>query len=279
MFITLNSCSENKISDIKSSTDYYFLKSNSDNDLFIFLTGYNQNFYEVIQTNSTLLNQLKSKDYSVLFINSSNTLLYDSLELDNIYKQVIEILQNKFPKSIHIGGFSMGGFGAAKLLLKFQKENQKGNSLILVDSPLDLNRFTKSIVNQITNTEKISREEAKYIYNLIKSKAVSSSISIDSLCRRETVVSAENALGVKDFLLTKTKIFAFTNLSLGWQFLNRGRSLYDMHALDISMFLSNQKKRGNSNIFLCIEKTENTNPHSWSNLNVDSLLKWVSYVR
>lgn len=279
VLITLNSCSGNKISDIEFNTNYYFSKSNSNNELFIFLTGYNQNFQEVITTNSTLLDQLKRKNYSVLFINSSNTFLYDSLELDNIYKKVIQILQDKLPRSIHIGGFSMGGFGAAKLLLKFQKENQKCKSLILVDSPLDLGRFTKSIINQINNTEKISREEAKYIYNLMQSKAVSSSISIDSLCRRETIMSGDNALGTKEALLLNTKIFVFTNVSLEWQFLNRERSLYDMHALDLSMLLSKQKKSGNSNVFLCLTRIENSNPHSWSNLNLDSLIKWVSDVR
>lgn len=273
--IFLLACNEASQKNEHITLDYHLIKSDKNKKLFVLLGGYGQNLKQVRSESSIVISTLINCGYSVLLLNTSELIIYDETEINNLIKHINKILSQHNLSLFGIGGFSLGGFGAAKIIPLLRPHHENCKNLLLVDSPLDLKRFVNSLNRQVTNHEPISRNEAKYIIEIINEYSLKNSIALDSLLKKESVIQQEaNEIRLEQHLLD-IQLYIFSSSDINWSINNRQRTIYDMHIFDLSFFTLYLNKLGNYNTHLCTQYHKNTKPHSWDIVNVDTLKKWI----
>jgi hypothetical protein len=201
--------------------------------------------------------------------------------LDSIIKRILD--EYNITDNIFIGGISASGTRA----LRYAQYCNMGNSdieingVFVVDSPLDLERFYLSAKNHKKYFKKGMLMEAEwmipYFENIFGGDTYSKrSDYIESSVFSHSEPNGGNALSLKD-----TPIIIYHEPDIDWWIKNRGAGYYDINSFDLSSFKVLMDNAGNNDIELItttgkgFNKNGNRQPHSWSIVDEQYLLKWI----
>jgi hypothetical protein len=208
--------------------------------------------------------------------------------LNTIFKEIVEnykVSKNKFI----IGGLSNGGTIS---LAYAEKSIQKPESFFLIpkgvfalDPPLDQTRFYKYCEREIErNMYQPAVDEAIWMKNNYDSIYGGSPERFSAKYVEQSIYSYGAKEGGNAKYLTKTPILMFTDLDTDWLINERHRDLNDWNGIDIIAMINQLKIMGNENAKVIVSHGKgirldgSKNPHSWSIMDSEVCLNWITEI-
>jgi hypothetical protein len=208
--------------------------------------------------------------------------------LDTIFKEIVEnykVSKNKFI----IGGLSNGGTIS---LAYTEKSTQNPTKYFLIpkgvfalDPPLDQTRFYKYCEREIErNMHQQAVDEAIWMKNNYDSIYGGSPERFSAKYVEQSIYSYGAKEGGNAKYLTKTPILMFTDLDTDWLINERHRDLNDWNGIDIIAMINQLKIMGNENAKVIVShgkgiRLDGTkNPHSWSIMDSEVCLNWITEI-
>lgn len=208
--------------------------------------------------------------------------------LDTIFKEIVgkyKVSKNKFI----IGGLSNGGTIS---LAYAEKSIQNPTNYFLIpkgvfalDPPLDQTRFYKYCEREIErNMYQPAVDEAIWMKNNYDSIYGGSPERFSAKYIGQSIYSYGAKEGGNAKYLTKTPILMFTDLDTDWLINERHRDLYDWNGIDIIAMINQLKIMGNKNAKVIVSHGKgirldgSKNPHSWSIMDSEVCLNWITEI-
>jgi hypothetical protein len=210
-----------------------------------------------------------------------------SFGVDNLSQQSFErILKDVISKQtltkqkFYVGGFSIGGSCAIKYA---ENSSIKPTAVFAIDPPLDFERFYNSAKRNIRiSKDNEMIEEDVYMINRLEletggnpTKHLTEYQSLSPYSFTDTEQKA-----IKKLINTPLRIYSEPDII--WKLNERGSDFTHMNVTECSAMINELKKLGNNNAQLIItqnkgfRKPENIKqPHSWSIVDNDELIKWL----
>ncbi len=185
-----------------------------------------------------------------------------------------------------IGGFSSGGTIALRYA-ELCKENPADHPAIprmvfTGDSPIDLAGLYRSSKRELEkNFTGWWLDEARMIIDVLYKKCGEPTGNKKAWEAINPFNGADTAIGNERFL-AGIAYRTYHDIDVAWQLDNRGRSLYQVNALDASELVSRLKLRGHTEADFVQSKTPGIrndgrrHPHSWNIIDAEELMKWIA---
>jgi len=264
--------------------DYELIKSENTNSLLILFPGGGTTSKETKQE-FKVVEKATSKGHSVLLMNFNRHLWIDdndSKQLAGIITKVIN--DNKLNSdNITIGGMSIGGTVALTLsdyLAEYHK-NIKPKGVFVVDSPIDLYALYESSQKDLARTDYSDERlaEPKFIVSYFEDEFSSDSLLSNIQKVSPFTLKTQNLTNIQN--LADTKLRFYTEPDTLWIKTNRDTDFESTNAYTLQK--TYEVLRDNNWRKAELIETQNKgyrangerNPHSWSIVDVDELLKWV----
>jgi hypothetical protein len=264
LFVFLFSCNLNIENEVLSPNILY-IKSKSEKRVIIFFSGLNDSLKLLKNNHSKFFNSISEDNTSVILIKSTS-ITPNQKDIKVLSTQLINIIQNPNHKNIILGGFSAGGINSIYLCKELiGKISIK--KLFLIDCPLDMDRFYKSLQAQyIFSNNEIARLEAKEVIKLFNKESVEENDSLNKFLNKNSIFIHGQNVQSEYLFLKDLKIKLYYNLEPNWQSEYRNRSLYDLHIIDAYALiqLSKYNKWDNVSLYTNI-MTNIDNPHTIEN--------------
>lgn len=222
---------------------------------------------------------VSSPSYPELFCSDASMTL-----LDEMIAEVVAA--HDIPKSnIFIGGISASGTRALRYTQYCEQGKSAGqihiNGVFAVDSPLDLERFYRSVQQHMQYFKKGMLEEAIMMEQVFPTLFDGSPDTSPEEYVRASVFSHTDPSGGNAHILKSTAMILFHEPDLDWWLNERGCSYYDFNSFDIAAFVVTLKKLGNQEVQLVtttgkgFDHAGNRNCHSWSIVDEQLLVTWI----
>jgi len=204
--------------------------------------------------------------------------------LDEIIHEVVE--KHKITKDhIFIGGISASGTRAMRFAQFCEQGKSKYgikiNGVFSVDSPLDLERFYRSVHTHKENFTDGMLWEAKLMTKVFAEQFTDSPDHIPEVYRESSVFSYTNPLESNAKWLMQTSVLFFHEPDIEWWIEARGATYLDINSYDIAG-LYNHLKISNHNDVELVTTTQKgfnrkgeRNCHSWSIVDEVYLIDWI----
>ncbi|MDB2589391.1 hypothetical protein N9Y33_05940 [Bacteroidia bacterium] len=248
-----------KLYDAKEKSPYKFTDLALEKGMMVLITNTSKQFPELFTTDSTIK------------------------LLDEMINEVVS--EHNIPKDrIFIGGISSSGTRALRYAQYCAegKTNIKIRGVFVVDSPLDLERFYNSAFYHKKNFSDGMLWEANIMLPLLDSLFDGSPDKYPEAYKNASVFSHSDSLGGNAGLLKNTNIIIFHEPDIDWWIKERGCSYIDINSYDLAAFTVLLRKLGNENIELItstgkgFDRQGNRKPHSWTIVNEEYLMNWIS---
>lgn len=256
-----------------------YSKESSNVGVFI-IPGFGENADSIFSKYS-LFNKLNKLNYELIFITrkKDNESLYIKQDEINSLADIIYSLRknNSKIKSYRLIGFSIGGNACLKLITdSLFCINNKVSSIVVIDPPLDNERILKSLTAQSKNSKsEIAKVESEFLVKFFNEKYNYSSETNPKTFWSNSIVSKNDTLYKKHLNIKNQNILIFSNDDTLWQKQNRDRSLFDMNLKDSELFYGKTKYSNNIKLIVKHHDNSNQNPHSWNNIDLDTLVNWI----
>tara|TARA_R110002012_G_scaffold300131_1_gene499673 strand:- start:34461 stop:35381 length:921 start_codon:yes stop_codon:yes gene_type:complete len=252
-------------------------------EVLILFGGYPENA-EDIKREFDIVDNVKKRKVSVIFMNYSQKIWLTDNELEELAEEVQDICkQNNLPmENVFIGGFSSGG-NVALLLSEFLIKNQRKltpKGVFAVDSPIDLVALYKSSEKNVArNFSEVSVNESSWLMQTLENRFGNPYDSISNYEEFAVFTSeTNNYQNLKN--LKKTPIRFYTEPDTLWWKKNRMADFDQTNAFYLQKLSEILKRSGYS-----IEYIATTNkgyrangvrhPHSWAIVDKEELLDWI----
>lgn len=279
------SSDRNHIKGIKGK--YFQLYKTKDEDgVLILFPGFGGGGAENTKNEFKILDKAYKRNISVLLMDFDSHVYLKKAEKERL-KNELESIFKKYKireKNIYIGGFSSGGNVSLLLSNYLLQTNSKiiPKGVFIVDSPIDLlNIYRVSEKNIIKNVNSESVEESKWIINNfdtefgtpkkgIKNYEINSPFIFETTCINNLIY------------LKNIKIRLYTEPDLQWWNKHNGNDYEDLNAFSIEKMAEIMKRKNFSNVEVIKTKNKgyrangDRHPHSWSIVNEDDLLHWMT---
>ncbi|SDS68606.1 hypothetical protein SAMN04487764_2799 [Gillisia sp. Hel1_33_143] len=265
--------------------DYNLYKPINTQGVLLLFGGFPENA-EGIENEFQITNLAIEKNVAVAYLNFNRKLWLEEDEKEQLALSLQELFtSNNLPSdNIYIGGLSSGG-NMALLISNYLSQKSEYNlnpaGVFIVDSPVDLAALYRIAESNIKRKfSEASVGESTFIFNYFHDQLGNPNDTI-ALYEKYAAFTYET----KDFQnlkdLKKTKIRFYTEPDKVWWKENMGVDYEQMNAFHIkrlSDFLSSQDFENVQ--FIATEnkgfRADGTkNPHSWSIIDKEDLLKWM----
>ncbi len=255
--------------------------------LLVLLDGYGGNAVDFL--NETKIDEVAFANNILTVCLPTGMRIYADTAIVNLLNSVVSktLAEYKIPKTKMImGGFSSGG----TILLRYAEMCNENPAkypavprmLFTGDSPVDLAGLYRSAKRELQkNFSGWWLDEARMIIDKLYKNLGDPLKNKKAWQNVNPFNAADTAVGNEKFL-KEIEYRTYHDVDVEWQMENRGRSLYQVNALDASEFISRLKLRGQKGAAFIQSKTPGMrsdgrrHPHSWNIINADDLIKWVS---
>lgn len=186
---------------------------------------------------------------------------------------------------LYIGGFSLGGSGVVRYAERTIREPSlpRPSAIFAIDPPLDFARFYTSLTyQQRTSQSATAVAEAAYFISRMQSEFGGSP---EHRPRQYATISpyvhADTTL-TNAQLLRSMPTRLICEPDIHWQMAERGRTYYDLNAIDCAALIASLNRSGNKSA--CYVTTsgkgyrrqqKKRNPHSWSIADPRTTIDWL----
>ncbi len=237
------------------------------------------------RTEAKFLEGIEKQGVTTLLLSYNRKLFLTDAEQTQQAASLNRILdKNRVEKEhIYIGGFSSGG-NVSVVLSNYLLETNNAiqpKGLFVVDSPLDLEQLYKNAqTNLKINKSEEAVEEAKFIIELFESGIGKPEENIEKYKQLSPyLMSCESTSNIKNLKSIKTRFYCEPDLD--WQTKNRGRKYEDLNAYHLDKAYHSLLKLGAKQAEFIVtthrglRANGEKNPHSWSLVEKESLLRWL----
>lgn len=206
--------------------------------------------------------------------------------LDGIFKDVVN--QYKISKNNFIFcGLSNGAIISLKYAEKSVETPNKyyliPKGIIALDPPLDDARFYKYCEREIEkNFYEPAVNEAIWLKNNYDSLYGGSPDKFSDIYVKNSIYSFADKNGGNAVYLKEIPLLMFTDLDIDFLLNQRHRDLYDWNGIDIISMVNKLKTLGNTNANVIVSQGKgirqngSKNPHSWSILDTEKSINWIT---
>ncbi|MFY7670786.1 hypothetical protein ACOSP6_06825 [Tenacibaculum sp. MEBiC06402] len=269
-----------------TTSEFDLMKSEKQNGLLILFPCFPCNAKNTL-SEFKILESSKKYGFSVLAMNLNEHLFLKQSEKKQLAERLEKIiLENNISKErIFIGGFSSGG-NVSLLISNYLAEIKsqiQPKGVFVVDSPIDLLGLYRTAEKNITSHfSKTSIQEATWIKSFLEKEFGNPKNGIDKYeMNSPFTLETQNIKNLKN--LKSLKIRFYTEPDLKWWKENRKNDYEDLNAFYLKKLSDKLSAEfGNDKIELIETKNRGyrangeRHPHSWSIVNQDDLLKWMS---
>jgi pimeloyl-ACP methyl ester carboxylesterase len=204
--------------------------------------------------------------------------------MNTVLKKIIT--DYKIPANkVAIGGFSAGGTIALRyteLCKQYPALYPVSPSAVFTcDSPIDLGGLYHSAKRELEkNFEGWWLDESRMIIRTLGDQFGEPEKNAAAWGRFNPFNAADTAIGNEQHLMN-TSYRTYHDVDVQWQLDNRGRSLYQINALDASELISRLRMRGNKRAEFIQSKIPGRrsngqrHPHSWNIIDAVELIEWI----
>ena len=288
-FLVLLSCSgaKKEIRTVKSSNYELSIAPKQKAVLVLFpgFPGFSTD-RKTLEKEALFLQNVENEGVTILFFNVKQKLWLNDVEKIKYADELNFILDsNKIEaKNVCIGGFSSGGNVAVLLsnhLLK-TKNNIQPKGVFVIDAPLDIEKLYYNSKNNVA--QKVHQDaynEGLFLVDLLERELGEPSKSLENYQKVSPFTASSNTNENIDFL-KNIKVRLYTEPDLEWQKTNRNRTFEDLNAAILEkMYRSFMAAGAKQTKFIQTKnkgfRADGTrHPHSWSIVDRESLLSWMS---
>ncbi|MFK8061151.1 MAG: hypothetical protein AB8B78_13815 [Polaribacter sp.] len=272
----------------KNSTNndnYQLFKAKNSEALLILFPGGGSTAKET-KRDFKILEKAKQNNISVLLMNFNRHLWIeddDSEKLEKLIKDIVDE-HNLNTDNIFIGGMSIGGTVALSLSSFLAKNNSKINpkGVFVVDSPIDLYALYESSQKDLLRKD-FSEErlgEPKWIISYFEEKfGVYESLLANIQKVAPITLKTENTSNIDALKYKKLRFYVEPDTL--WYQQNRQTDFESTNAFALQKTTALLEDKNWKKTTLIQTKNKGftangeRNPHSWSIVNVDDLIKWI----
>jgi hypothetical protein len=199
------------------------------------------------------------------------------------FQKIFEDVYNKYKLvdlPLFVGGFSIGGTCAIKFA---ENASIKPNAVFAIDPPLDFERFYNTCIRNIrlSKTTAPNPEAVYMVDRLEKEMQGTPTTNLQNYYKYSPFsYSDTNQTEIKKLVSIPIRIYSEPDIN--WWIKERGADLSSMNIFDISCFINELKRLGNTKATLVatqnkgFRKPDNRrHPHSWSIMNKTEIVKWL----
>lgn len=205
--------------------------------------------------------------------------------LDQMVGEVVQ--EHAIPaNAIFIGGISASGTRA----LRYAQYCEAGksaygiriNSVFVVDSPIDLERFYRSAHDHHDNFKEGMLWESNLMMQVFPQLFGGSPDEVPEKYREASVFSQTDPTGGNAHYLKDIPMLVYHEPDIDWWLNERGATYYDINSYDLAAFVLTLRQLGNSDVQLITttgkgyDAEGNRNCHSWTIVDEPQLIKWLS---
>ena len=204
--------------------------------------------------------------------------------LDEMIQDVIKTY--KIPEqNIFIGGISASGTRALRYAqfcnMGKSKYDIHINGVFSVDSPLDLERFYRSVHTHKDHFKDGMLWEAKLMKTVFAEQFIDSPDHIPDVYRKSSVFSYTNPKESNAKWLMNTSVLFFHEPDIEWWIEERGATYFDINSYDIAGLYNYLKLVKHKDTELVtttgkgFDRKGNRNCHSWTIVDEEYLIDWI----
>lgn len=183
-------------------------------------------------------------------------------------------------QKFYIGGFSIGGSTAIKYA---ENAVQKPVAVFAIDPPLDFERFYNSAKREIRITNNNDAvEESKYMINRLEKITGGNPLSNLTDYHKLSPYSINDTTQTAIKKLKNIPLRVYTEPDIHWWMNTYSIDYTNMNATECSAMINELNLLGNKNATLITTQNKgfrkpdnNPNPHSWSIVDNEDLIKWI----
>ncbi|MBK8443972.1 MAG: hypothetical protein IPL35_11420 [Sphingobacteriales bacterium] len=240
---------------------------------------------ENTKTEAEFLKNIEKEGITTLLLNINKKLYLTEAEKIE-YAQLLNSIfdTNKIVKeNVFIGGFSSGGNISVVLsnfLIKTRHAIQP-KGIFVVDSPLDLEALYNNAKNDLNkNANAVAVEEGKFLIDLFENSIGKPNKNIEKYKTISPYLISCNSMYNIEYL-KDIKIRFYCEPALEWQMENKNRKYEELNAHQLEKTYLALVQVGSKKAELI--KTKNRgirangekNPHSWSIVEKENLVRWI----
>lgn len=265
-------------------------KASGSSKLVVLLPPYgaDQNYYHASKLPSLL--NANNIDFAVIFPGSVGyTTDGDIKRLDSLIALVVKKYHYD-PDRIIIGGFSAGGYGAMKYVLKKNKGELNlsisPKAVFSVDAPLDMERWYMSLnlIRHRVDTSNMMFGEANYLVGMFNELYGGTPDQKKDVFRENSIVSIFLPDGGNAKYFKNIPVRLYTEPDINWYIDNLNLDYLLINAIDQAALISILKLKGNKNASLVTttgkgyrpELNNMRMPHSWQIVDEKELAGWIT---
>ncbi len=280
LFIAFLTCQKPKSA--KSNFELFKVK-NSKALLILFPGGGNTS--KETKRDFKILRKVIQNKVSVLLMDFNSHLWIDKNDAEQLKLSLLKIVNDNDlnTDNVFIGGMSIGGTVALSLSNYLVKNKSKINpkGTFVVDSPIDLYALYRSSKKDILRTDFSEErlEEPKWIINYFEKEFSKDSLLLNIQKYSPITLKTKNTSNI-DFLKFK-KIRFYTEPDSLWYKNERQIDFETTNAYTLQKTTALLESKNWKKVTLIQTKNKGftsngeRNPHSWSIVNVDELIKWI----
>lgn len=269
----------------ESKNDFQLFKVDNSEALLIVFPGGGSTSKET-RRDFKILEKAKQNEISTLFMDFNRHLWIDDNDAQYLENSILNIVnENKLNvDNIFIGGMSIGGTVALSLsnYLAEQKSKINPKGVFVVDSPIDLYALYQSSQKDILRDD-FSQErlaEPKWIINYFEEEFGGKTSLLENIQKVSPItLVTENTTNIH-FLKFK-KLRFYTEPDTLWYKNVRQTDFESTNAFTLQNTIKHLQQKNWKKAALIETKNKGfrangeRNPHSWSIVNVDELIKWI----
>lgn len=280
LFTFLLTCQKTKT----TKNDFELFKVKNAEALLILFPGGGNTSKETKRDFKILRKAIENK-VSVLLMDFNRHLWIDKNDAQNLEKSIIKIInENELQTdNIFIGGMSIGGTVSLSLANYLAEKNSKINpkGAFVVDSPIDLYGLYQSSQKDLLRTD-FSEErlaEPKWIINYFEEEFSKDSLLINIQKYAPITLETKNTTNIDALKFKKLRFY--TEPDTLWYKTNRQTDFESTNAYSLQKTIELLESKNWKKATIIQTKNKGfradgeRNPHSWSIVNVDDLLKWI----
>jgi len=285
LFLCAGCRDELTTSTIVSSNDYKIhLTGDRESTLIVIFPGLGQSI-EMVEESFEILKPAITRNVSVLLLSFNDKLHLSSSDKKVLTNQLDQIISdyNLSPHKIILGGFSSGGIISCLLGQSLLASNHPyaPDQIFVIDSPLDLKELYIHVTGIDSTAHSISKEESSFLTNYF-SDVFPESKDILSDIPKVSPFDFETGNLTNISMLQRIPMRVYTEPDSVWWMENRGFEFEATNGFQLTRFVEYSKSQRWEKLELIQTKNKgfrpngNRHPHSWSIVDVDNLLDWIT---
>ena len=280
IFFTLLSCKNYTEKEINIENEIYeLIVPKKHKELLILFPGFGGT-NESIKTECDIVQKALEKNISILILKNNRNFILEKNELEKLGETVVELINknNINNNKIFIGGFSAGGnlgLQLGKYLTK--KENYKNNlkGIVVIDSPIDLQKLYLKYENILVKEES---ESIEYFFKILEKQIGNPKKDFEKYKEYSPYLNSIEYTENVEF--ENTELIFYTEPALKYRKENFNENFEDTNGYPIKKLSELLNEKGFKSKYIETEnkgyrKNGMRNPHSWSIMNENEIIEWI----